>query len=176
MTLLVSLYPIQLGQWPLIINAAHTQLMSIPDAHAKFKKSTEYLQWSQRNAREVIDKNGVVKRVLGSIGLELFRLSWCPCITKAKQRDCANVVIVEFSEALKAWAYLRKFDSVKKAINNCRANQCTTHCNEIYLKAPNSLKSALRYFLCPEKVCCLLIYFYTKTVLFYFFSPTLQKI
>lgn len=154
----------------------HTQLMSIPDAHAKFKKSTEYLQWSQRNAREVIDKNGVVKRVLGSIGLELFRLSWCPCITKAKQRDCANVVIVEFSEALKAWAYLRKFDSVKKAINNCRANQCTTHCNEIYLKAPNSLKSALRYFLCPEKVCCLLIYFYIKTFfLFYFFFPHLHS-
>ena len=54
-------------------NKRHTQLMSTPDAHSLFKNSQQYLQWSQRNAREVIDKNGVVKRVLGSIGLELFR-------------------------------------------------------------------------------------------------------
>lgn len=131
----------------------HTQLMSIPDAHTIFKNSQEYSQWSQRNAREVVDKNGVVKRVLGSIGLELFRLSWCPCIINAKQRDCANAVIVELSEALRAWVNLRKFDSVKKAINNCRDKDCPTHSNELYLKAPTSLKSALICFLCPEKVC-----------------------
>ena len=50
----------------------HTQLMSITDAYAHFRKSQELLQWSDRNAGEVIDKNGPVKRVLGSIGLELL--------------------------------------------------------------------------------------------------------
>lgn len=131
----------------------HIQLMSIPDAHSLFKKSPEFLDWAKINAREIIDKNGVVKRVLGTIGLELFRLSWCPCITNAKQRDCANAVIVELEEALRGWIYLRKFDNVRKAIQNCKEKNCTTHSNELYMKAPTSRKSALKYFLCPEKVC-----------------------
>ena len=36
----------------------------------------------------------------------------------------ANAVIVELSEALRGWVYLHRFDSVKKAINNCRDHLC----------------------------------------------------
>ena len=69
----------------------------------------------RKRLAQSITKNGKVKTVIVTIGFELYRLAWCPCIRTAEQRDCTNFVIVEMEEeSLKGWARFRKYACVKK--------------------------------------------------------------
>ena len=78
-------------------------------------------------------------------------------------------ILVPDTAGTSGWVYLHRFDSVKKAINNCIDPKCSTHSNKLYMKAPTSLKSALTCFLCPEKLL-------NNSYYIDFSSPTLQYI
>jgi hypothetical protein len=72
-----------------------------------------------------------------TIKFRSFTNTFCPCCLDQKQRDCANYVQVNLTNALKALGYLRKHHTIANAMKSC---SCNGHKNEDYSQCDTSLR------------------------------------
>ena len=112
-----------------------------------FQKSPEYHNWQKENMRT--KKHGsTTSTIIPTKKLRLFTNAFCPCCMNQKQRDCANHVQINYYNALKAIANLRRYHGISNAIKSCL---CRGHQNEHYLRCHISLSSFMDAVLCKKK-------------------------
>lgn len=112
-----------------------------------FENSTEYYDWKNENKR-LINKNSSAGEIYNfpSIKFRSFTNAFCPRCLDQKQRDCANYVQVNLTNALKALGNLRKYHCVSNAMKLC---DCIGHKNKDYLESHTSLRKFTNAIFCP---------------------------
>ena len=125
----------------------HVKSQSIKCYYDVFQKSPEYHNWQKENMRTK-KKGSTVSTIIPTIKLRIFTNAFCPCCMNQKQRDCANHVQVNYYNALKAIANLRRYQGISNAIKSCL---CHGHQNEHYLKCHTSLNSFMDAVLCKKE-------------------------
>ena len=125
----------------------HVKSQSIKCYYDVFRKSPEYHNWQKENMRTK-KIGGIVSTIIPTIELRIFTNAFCPCCMNQKQRDCANHVPVNYYNALKAIANLRRYLGISNAIKSCL---CHGHQNEHYLKCHTSLSSFMNAVLCKKE-------------------------
>lgn len=86
----------------------HIKSQSIKCYYERFQKSAEYHNWQKGNIST--KKNGnTFSTIIPTIKLRIFTNAFCPCCMNQKQRDCANHVQINYYNALKAVANLRRY-------------------------------------------------------------------
>ena len=125
----------------------HIRSKSLKEYHNQFVNSYEYSNWNNENKR-IKSKNSADNETykFPSIQFRSFTNAFCPCCCDQKQRDCANYVQVNLTNALKALGNLRKRHSVVDAMKTC---DCSGHKNEQYLECHTSLRKFTNAILCP---------------------------
>ena len=127
----------------------HIRSQSIKNYYLIFIKSQEYLNWQNENKR-MKKRNSTVDYIIPTIKLRLFSNSFCPCCMDQKQRDCANHIQINYYNALKALANLRKFHGISIPMKSCN---CNGHKNDNYLSSHTSSSNFMDAVLCKKKEC-----------------------
>lgn len=106
----------------------HIRSKSLKEYYNIFENSTEYYDWKNENKR-LKNKNSSTGEIYNfpSIKFRSFTNAFCPCCLDQKQRDCANYVQVNLTNALKALGNLRKSHCVSNAMKLC---DCRGHKNK----------------------------------------------
>lgn len=126
----------------------HIRNHSINEYFLLFEKSIKYKRWQDENKRIKKKRDGTEVWISPTIRYRSFRNSFCTCcLSSQKQRDCANFIQVNLTNALKALGKLRKLLVVANAMKTCG---CAAHRNEEYMKAHTSVNSFINCMLCPQ--------------------------
>lgn len=123
----------------------HVKSQSVKSYYEIFQQSTEYHNWQNENAR--IKTKGNFERRIPTIKLRLFTNAFCPCCMNQKQRDCANHIQINYYNALKAIANMRRFQGISVPMRDCA---CPGHRNENYLQCHTSVSRFMDAVLCPR--------------------------
>jgi hypothetical protein len=126
----------------------HIRLKSLEDYYIIFEDSYGYHRWRNENKRKKRKKNSEDddEYTYPTIKFRSFTNAFCPCCLDQKQRDCANYVQVNLTNALKALGNLRKHHNIANAMKSC---SCNGHKNEHYLQCHTSLRKFTNAILCP---------------------------
>ena len=120
----------------------HIRSKSLIEYYKIFENSFEYSNWKNDNKRlKNTNRNSDKIYNFPTIKFRSFTNAFCPCCLDQKQRDCANYVQVNLTNALKALGNLIKFHSISNAIKTCE--------NEDYLMCHTSLRKFTNAILCP---------------------------
>ena len=112
----------------------HVQFDSTVNLYQAMKTSNEYLQWVQEHSTPERQAH---------IGICRFREGRCPCIVMEKQRDCADVIDVQYRNYGKAEKFYRT-QVVSEANNNCN---CQAHSIDGY-RDKHKKDNMCEYLLC----------------------------
>lgn len=128
----------------------HQKTHALQEYYNMFSISPEYYAWQNENKRlkKKKRKSDPDEYIIPTIKLRSFTNAFCPCCINQKQRDCANHIQVNLTNALKALGVLRRCQAVSRTMRTCG---CTGHNNQSYLQCHTSLNSFIDAMLCPKQ-------------------------
>lgn len=93
-------------------------------------------------------KNNVQTERLPTMSLRLFQYLICPCVQSGKQRSCANALIVDLSNGMKALATALNHPTVKSKLEKCIREGCFLHQQQNAENAHRSVKDMQKFLFC----------------------------
>lgn len=131
-----------------IFHDVRVKHMTAEKAYSELFLNSEYYKTLRERHARKSSSNGITFMKKPTIGLSTFLDRVCPCCVEPTQRSCANVPIVELSNALKTAKFLLGLEIVKSAMDTCNCMFCK---HPLSSQSFNGISNLKKLLLCEER-------------------------